>query len=181
MWKFSSPWTSMCQWCWCSPTQHTTSPLSYISQIISPPFQNKPTPFLLQVVAKGAFLSRSLPIYAAVHAVMLSKKHQRKSSSVQEEGHNKWRQTHTVRSTIWCSDTEETVHSCCTLRDQVARHKNCRVGGLMVDNQHTEFQLQTVFYLGFSKRNITPPILRRIKPDLWACCRFLYGLGKGLC
>ena len=24
VWKFSSPWTSMCQRCWCSPTQHTT-------------------------------------------------------------------------------------------------------------------------------------------------------------
>ena len=32
------------------------------------------------------------------------------------------------------------------------RHKNCRIGGLMFD---LEIQLQTAFYLGFSKRNIT--------------------------
>ena len=39
-----------------------------------------------EVVAKGAFLSKiHPPIYAAVHAVMLSKKHQR-SSTVGEEG-----------------------------------------------------------------------------------------------
>ena len=23
VWKFSSSWTLMCQWCWCSPTRHT--------------------------------------------------------------------------------------------------------------------------------------------------------------
>ena len=34
-----------------------------------------------------------------------------------------------------------------------SRHKNCRIGGLMFDN--IEIQLQTVFYLGFSKRNTT--------------------------
>ena len=38
--------------------------------------------FLNEVVAKGAFLSKvRSPIYAAVHAVMLSKKHRRSSSS----------------------------------------------------------------------------------------------------
>ena len=43
-------------------------------------------PFLNEVVAKGAFLSKVCPpIYVAVHAVMLSKKHHR-SSTVQEEG-----------------------------------------------------------------------------------------------
>ena len=25
VWKFLSSWISMCQWCWCSPTRHTTS------------------------------------------------------------------------------------------------------------------------------------------------------------
>ena len=48
-----------------------------------------PTPFFLndyEVVAKDAFLTKICPpIYAAVHAVMLSKKH-RRSSTVQEEG-----------------------------------------------------------------------------------------------
>ena len=45
---------------------------------ISPPSKISPPPFLNEVVAKGAFLSRKYnvlpPIYAAVHAVMLSKK-----------------------------------------------------------------------------------------------------------
>ena len=37
-----------------------------------------------------------------------------------------------------------------------SRHKNCRIGGLMFDNNYIlEIQLQTVFYLGFSKRNTT--------------------------
>ena len=40
-----------------------------------------------EIVAEGAFLSKvHPPIYAIVHAVMLSKKHQRSSSTVQEEG-----------------------------------------------------------------------------------------------
>ena len=53
---------------------------------ISPPSKIRPPPFLNEVVAKGAFLSKVRPpIYAAVHAVMLSKKH-RRSSTTQEEG-----------------------------------------------------------------------------------------------
>ena len=43
---------------------------------ISPPSKIRPPPFLNEVVAKGAFLSKvHPPIYATVHAVMLSKKH----------------------------------------------------------------------------------------------------------
>ena len=48
---------------------------------INPPSKIRPPPFLNEVFAKGTFLSKVRPpIYAAVHAVMLSKKHQRSSS-----------------------------------------------------------------------------------------------------
>ena len=43
-----------------------------------------------------------------------------------------------------------------------SRHKNCRVGGLMCGNQHTEIQLQTVFYLGFSMCSSTYPWKKNI-------------------
>ena len=50
---------------------------------ISPHSKIRPPPFLSKVVAKGAFLSKVRPpIFATVHAVMLSKKH-RRSSTVQ--------------------------------------------------------------------------------------------------
>ena len=53
---------------------------------IGPPSKISPPPFLNEVVAKGAFLSKVRPpIYATVHAVMLSKKCQR-SSTVHMEG-----------------------------------------------------------------------------------------------
>ena len=46
---------------------------------ISPPSKIRPPPFLNEVVAKDSFLSKVRPpIYAAVHAVILSKKHQRR-------------------------------------------------------------------------------------------------------
>ena len=46
-----------------------------------PTLENTPTPLLYEVVAKGAFLSKvHPPIYPAVHAVMLSKKHRRSST-----------------------------------------------------------------------------------------------------
>ena len=44
-----------------------------------------------------------------------------------------------------------------------SRHKNCRIGGLMLDSRYIlEISLQTVFYPGFSKRNaisVQGPIL----------------------
>ena len=53
---------------------------------ISPPSKYAHPPFLNEVAAKGAFLSKVRPpIYVAVHAALLSKKH-RRSSTVQEEG-----------------------------------------------------------------------------------------------
>ena len=36
-----------------------------------------------------------------------------------------------------------------------SRHNNCRIGGLMFDNQQLEIQLQTVFYRRLSKQSIT--------------------------
>ena len=53
-----------------------------------PTLKNKPMhlPFLNEVVAKGTFLLKVLPpIYAIVHAILFSKKHQ-KSCTVQEDG-----------------------------------------------------------------------------------------------
>ena len=53
---------------------------------IRPPLKISPTSFLNEVVAKSAFHSKVCPpIYAAVRAVVLSKKHQR-SHTVQGEG-----------------------------------------------------------------------------------------------
>ena len=55
------------------------STFTHMNTIISkknPPSKISPLPFLNEVVAKGAFLSKVHPlIYAAVHAVMLSKKY----------------------------------------------------------------------------------------------------------
>ena len=53
---------------------------------ISPPSKIRPPPFLNEVVAKDAFLSKVCPpINATVHAVLLSKKH-RRSRKKQHEG-----------------------------------------------------------------------------------------------
>ena len=50
-----------------------------------PTLKNQPTPFLNEGIAKGAFLLKvQTAIYAALHAVVLSRKFQR-SSTVQGE------------------------------------------------------------------------------------------------
>ena len=58
---------------------HMTFPACLISKFI---LESKPTPLLLnEVVAKSAFLPRVRPpTYAVVHALLLSKKHQRSST-----------------------------------------------------------------------------------------------------
>ena len=65
---------------------HVYMASSTVTSKIGSTLEISPPPFLNKDVAKGAFLSKvRLPIYATVHAVMLSKKH-RRSSTVQEKG-----------------------------------------------------------------------------------------------
>ena len=63
-------------WCLKSSTQFLEN---------RPTLENKPAPFMNEFVVQDAFLLSTPPIYAIVHAVMLSKKHWR-SYTAQEEG-----------------------------------------------------------------------------------------------
>ena len=75
----------------------------------SPPLKIRPPLFLNEVVAKGAFLSKVRPpIYAAVHAVMLSKKQQRTSSSKKAGMHH---QCYCVSKSMTKRGMAETMHA----------------------------------------------------------------------
>ena len=70
-----------------------------------------------EIVAEGAFLSKvHPPIYAIVHAVMLSKKHQR-SCTVQEEGltnegkHHLYNQAHDKRGIAESLHVRQFLHT----------------------------------------------------------------------